>query len=162
VNSSRVLSLAAVGIVIIITVPLKLSDFGVVQERLSRNLEQASAALLRRQAFEVDIDNRFGLFVISAKNSDCRLQIYEAAAEGFNAAAIEAESPKNAQSVFEYRGKLWKSQPTLYATISKNWNRLKWRLGVDSSWSPMILIVAVGRCAIETLPWNELASIRAE
>jgi hypothetical protein len=161
VNSSRVLSLGALGIALLITVPLKLSDFSAVQQRLSHNLEQATAALLTREGFEVEIGNRFGFFVINAQGNNCRLQIREAASEGFNAEAIKADTPKDAQSVFEYRGKLWMSQPTFRATISKIWNRVKWQLGADSLWSPVISIAAVGPCAIETLPWDELASIRA-
>jgi hypothetical protein len=142
-------------------VPLKLSDFPAVQQRISHNLEQASAALLTREGFEIEIGNRFGFFVINAQENNCRLQVREAAARGFNADAIKADAPKGAQFVFEYRGKLWLSQPTFRATVSETWNRLKWQLGVDSSWSPVISIAAVGPCAIETLPWDGLASIRA-
>ena len=60
-----------------------------------------------------------------------------------------------------YRGKLWTNHPTFRATISELWMRLQRRLGFNSSWSPVISIAAVGPCAIETLPWDELATIRA-
>jgi hypothetical protein len=161
VNFSRLLSLTALGIAIVITVPLKLSDFAAVEQRLSHNLEQASTAFLAREGFETENGKRFGFFLINAQDNNCQLQLREAASEGFNADAIRADTPKDTQLVFEYRGKLWISHPTFRAAVSKAWNRLKWRLGVDSSWSPVISIAAVGRCAIETLPWDELATIRA-
>jgi hypothetical protein len=161
VNFSRLLSLTALGIAIVITVPLKLSDFKAVQQRLSHNLAQASVALLARRGFQTEIGDRFGFFVINAQENDCRLQIREAASEGFNVDAIRADTPKETQLVFEYDGKLWMSHPTFRAAISKAWNRLKWQLGVDGSWRPVISIAAVGPCAIETLPWDELATIRA-
>jgi len=157
-----VLSFGILGTAILITVPPKLSDFAVVQQRLSHNLEQAIAALVTREGFEVEIGNRFGSFVINAQKNNCRLQIREAAAEGINADAIKANAVNEAQSIFEYRGKLWINQPTFRATISKIWNRVKWQLGVDSLWSPVISIAAVGPCAMETMPWDELASIRAK
>jgi len=160
VNSSRVLSLGAAAIAIMITVPLKLGDFRVLQQRLRYDLQQESAALLVREGFAIEIGTRFGFFVINAREKDCRMQIRETAIEGFNTDLIKADAPKDAQLVFEYRGKLSTDHPTLRATISELWTRLQWRLGLNSSWSPVISIAAVGPCAIETLPWKELASIR--
>ena len=160
-NSSRVLSLVALAIAIIITVPLKLHDFAADQQRLRYNLQQASVALLAREGFEIEIGTRFGFFVINAQEKDCRLQIRETATEGFNADLMKADAPKDAQLVFAYRGKLWTNHPTFRATISELWMRLQRRLGFNSSWSPVISIAAVGPCAIETLPWDELATIRA-
>ena len=160
-NSSRLLSIAAVGIAIVVTVPFKLNNFTAVQQTLSANLEQASAALLAREGYKIEIDDRFGFFVINGQQNQCQLQIREAAPEGFNTEAIKAHAPKDAELSFEYRGKLWTSPPTYRATLSKSWNRLKWALGVDNSWSPVIAVAAVGSCAIDTLPWDELASIHA-
>lgn len=164
-NSSRLLSLGAIGVALVITVPPKLSDslsdLPAVQQRLAHNLEQETTALLAREGFAIEVAHRFEYFEINAQKNDCGLHIREAAAEGYNVEDIKTEVTKDAQLVFEYRGKLWISFPTFHATISKFWNRVKWRLGADSSWSPVISIAAVGRCEIETLPWDELASIRA-
>ncbi len=164
-NSSRVLSLGALGLAIIITVRLKLSDslsdFPAVQQRLGHNFEQATAALLAREGFAVEVGDSSGYFVINAQKNDCRLRLGEAAPEGYNIDAIRADAPKDAQLTFEYRGKLWMSHPTLRATISEFWSRVKWQLGVDNSWSPVISIAAVGPCPIETLDWDKLANIRA-
>jgi hypothetical protein len=160
VNSSRVLSLGALAIALAVTVPLKLSDLTAFKEPLKLNLQQASAALLTREGFEIKIGNSFGFSVIDAQQNNCRLQIRQTVAAGFNVDAINANAPKDAQLAFEYRGKLWKNHPTFRATTSEIWSRLKWQLGVDNSWSPVISIATVGPCAIETLPWDELASIR--
>ena len=157
-NFSRILSFGALAITLAITLPLKLT---VVPQRLSHNFEQAIATLLTSKGFEIKIGSRFGLFVISAMHNSCRLEIREAFAQGYNTDAIEADSPKDAQFVFEYNGKLWTKLPTLRATISGLWSRFKWQLGMDTWWSPMISIAAVGPCSIETLPWDEVASIRA-
>ena len=160
-NFSRLLSLLGLGLAILITVPLKLSDFEAIQTRISNNLERATAAFLSHEGFEVEVDSRIDAFVINARANDCHLQIREARTEGFNTDAIKATAPTGAQFVFEYRGKLWMSQPKFTATMLKFWNRVKWQLGLDSIWSPVISIAAVGPCALETLGWNELANIRA-
>jgi hypothetical protein len=162
VNSSRLLSLGALGLALAITVPPKLRDFSVVQQTLRDNLEKASAGLLARDGFE--FKSREPLpwsFVIDAQRNDCQLQIQELATEGFNADAIKIKAPEDAQFVFEYRGKLWMSDPAFRATITELWNRLKWRFGVDSSWSPVISITAVGPCAIKSMSWEDVASIQA-
>jgi hypothetical protein len=160
-NSSRVLSLGAVGLALLITVPPKLRDPSVVQQKLSHNLEQASAGLLAREGFETTLGNRYGFFLVTAQKNDCHVQIQGTPAEGFDFDAKMATAPKDSQLVFEYRGKLWTHEPTLRATITEFLNRLKWRFDLDNSWSPVISILASGPCAIEKLPWEELASIEA-
>ena len=154
-------SLGALGIALAITVPLKLNDLTAFKEPLNHNLQQASAAFLTRYGFEVKIGSILGSPVIDAQQSNCRLQIRQTVAAGFNVDAIKELAPKDAQFAFEFRGKLWKNHPTIRATISEIWSRLKWQLGLDNTWWPVISIATVGPCAIETLPWDELASIRA-
>jgi hypothetical protein len=154
------LSMGVLGIALAVTVPWKLSDLTAFKEPLSHNLQQASAAFLTRYGFEVKIGNSFGSPVVDAQRNNCRLQIRQTVAAGFNVDAIKELAPKDAQLVFEYRGKLWKNHPTVHATISEIWSRLKWQLGLDNMWLPVISIATVGACSIETLPWDELASIR--
>jgi hypothetical protein len=156
------LSIVALGIALVITVPPKLRDFSVVQQALRDNLERASANLLARDGFAIDIREPLPWsFVINAQRKNCQLQIRKLANEGFDVAAIKAEAPKDAQFVFEYRGKLWMTDPTFRATVSEFWDRLKWRFGMDSSWSPVISVTAVGPCAIETMSWDKLGRIQA-
>ena len=159
-NSSRALSLAAVSLALLVTVPLKLTDAGAAQQSLSQNLEQAIATMLAEEGFELKIGAHFG-FVVDAQQNNCRLQLREAVAAGYNADAITKDSPKSAQLAFEYGGKLWNSHPTLRATISAIWSRLKWQLRIDNSWSPVVSIAATGRCTIEKLPWQRIANVRS-
>jgi len=160
-NSSRMLSFGALGIALLITVPPKVSDYEALQIRLDHAVEEASTALLERRDFELKVENRSGYFEIDAHGHDCQLQIRNAAAEGYNADEIKREAPKGAQLAFAYRGRVWMNHPTLQAAISHLWSRLKWQLGVDNKWFPVIAIAAVGACGIETLPWGQLASVRA-
>lgn len=159
-NFSRVLSVGLVGIAIVVTVPLKLRDFAAAQRSLNQNLEQASAAMLAREGFDINIGDRAG-FVVNAQKGNCQLQIRKAAIAGFNLDAIKADAPKGAQLAFAFQGKLLTNHPRFRATFSEIWNRLAWQLGVGGSWSPVISIAAVGSCAIANLPWGELASIQA-
>lgn len=156
------LSLAALGVAILVTVPLKLSNIGSVQQTLSHNLEQTSASMLVQQGFSIESGNRYGVFFINARHDDCRLQVTEAVAKGFNIEAIKATTPQDAQLVFEYHGRLWEAHPTFRATISEIWSRLKWQLGMGGSWSPVVSIAAIGHCSIKSLPWGELATIQAD
>jgi hypothetical protein len=160
VTFSRLLSFGLVGIALVITVPLKLRNFAAAQQTLNQNLEKASATMLARKGFNIKIADRVG-FVVNAQKDDCQLQIRKAAIAGFNLDAIRADAPKGAQLAFAYQGKLWTSHPRFRATLSEIWNRLTWQLGVGGSWSPVISVAALGPCAIEKLPWSELASIHA-
>ena len=160
-NSSRLFSLGALGLALVITVPPKLRDFSVIQQTVRDNLERASVSMLARDGFAIEIKKPSWSFIINARRSDCQLQIRELAPEGFDADAIKVGAPEDSQFVFEYRGKLLMSDPAFRATIAEFWNRLKWRFGVDSSWSPVISIAAVGACAIKSMPWGEIASIQA-
>jgi hypothetical protein len=160
-NSSRVLSLTALGIALLLTVPPKLSDYETLELTRDRALEEASTNLLARQGFEFKIKNHSGYFEINAQQDDCRLQIRDAAAQGYNVDEITTEVPKGSQLIFAYRGRLWTSHPTLRATISELWSRLKWQLALDNLWFPVISIAAVGHCATETLQLDRLATIRA-
>ena len=160
-NFSRIISLGVVGIAILITVPLKVSNFGVVQKKLSDSLEQATIAILVREGFEVTTGNRYGSFLITAQQNDCQLQIQEAAAEGFDVDAIGVNGNRDARIAFEYNGKLSTSHPTIRATISKIFDRFEWKLGMTTSWSPVISITSIGHCPLNTIPWREVATIQA-
>ncbi len=160
-NSSRVLSLVVIGLALVVTVPLKLADYAAAKYALSRNLQQAIVAMLTSEGFEVKTGDVFGSFVVDALHNDCRLQLREAAAQGYNADAITNAS-KGARLAFEYRGELWESHPTLRATIAEIWDRFRWHLGIDNSWSPVVSIAAKGPCAINALPWQGIAKIQTD
>jgi hypothetical protein len=129
-------------------------------DRVSDDLERAVVTLLNREGFRTELGHKFGQFEINAFRDACRLQIKEAAAQDYNTAGISAEMPKDAQLVFAYGGELWKKHPTIRATLAQIWNRLRWRFGVDDSWSPVVAIAAVGSCPLNSLPWEQIANIR--
>jgi len=139
---------------------IKLYDFASVRDALSRDLEEACVAFFKREGFDVETGTRFGFFVIDARLNDCRLEVSEAVPEGYNADAVAAHAPQGAQVFFEYHGELSSVHPTTRATLARLWNQLKWQLDLDKSWSPVLAIAAVGPCAVATLPWSELATIR--
>jgi hypothetical protein len=161
VNSSRVLSVViVVGLALLATVPLKLGDFTAAQRTVSRNLQQAIVAMLASQAFDIKSGVILGNFVIDAQNDNCHLQLRGAPAQGFNIDAIKIDS-KDAALAFEYGGEIWESHPTLRATVSETWSWLKWLLKIDNSWSPVVSVAAKGPCEIGALPWQRIATIRA-
>ena len=162
-NSSRVLSLLiVVGLALVITVPPKLADFAVAEQALNQHLQQAIVAMLTSEGFEIKSSDIFDSFVVvDAQHDDCHLQLRKVPAQGYNVDALKRDS-KDAQLAFEYRGELWKSHPTLRATISEIWSRFKWHLKIDNSWSPVISVMAKGACDIAALPWARIATIRVE
>lgn len=160
-NFSRTLSFAAIGAALLITVPAKLGDYNVVADRVSDDLERSLVSFLNREGFRTEIGHRFGAFEINAYRGGCRLQIKEAAAQGYNTDEIAAKLPKDAALVFAYRGKLWISHPTFRATVAQIWNRLRWRFGIDDAWSPVVAIASVGACPVDALPWRDIAIMHA-
>jgi hypothetical protein len=160
VNSTRVLSVVTVvGLVLLVTVPLKLADLSTAKLSLSRNLHQAIVSMLASQGFDIKSGNIFGDFIVDARHNACHLQLREATAS--NVAAIKNAS-KGARLAFEYRGEILESHPTLRSIISENWNRLKWHFKIDNSWSPVVSVAAKGACEIGTLPWQRIATIRVD
>jgi hypothetical protein len=162
VNSSRVFSLVVVvGLALLVTVPLKLADFGAARPLLSRSLHQAIVAMLTNEGFSVKNGDIFGYFVVDAQHDNCHLQLREAPAYGNNVDAIKMAS-KDARLEFAYRGELSDSHPTLRATVLEIWNRFKWYLKIDNSWSPVVSVAAKGACGIAALPWQRIATIRLD
>lgn len=161
-NSSRVLSLIiVVGLALLVTVPPKLADFTTGQQSLDRHLQQAIVAMLASKGFDIKSSDNVEGVVVDAQQDDCHLQLRKVPAQGFNVDALKRDS-KGAQLAFAYRGELSERHPTLRATISQIWSRLRWHLKIDNSWSPVVSVTAKGACAIATLPWARIATISTE
>ena len=163
VNSSRALSLLiVVSLALTITVPLKVADFAAAEQSANRHLQHAIIAMLAGEGFDVkSADIYSNVVAVDAQRDGCRLQLKNAPIQSYDVDALENAS-KDASLAFEYRGELWKSHPTLRAAVSEIWSRLKWRLKIDNSWSPVVSVVAQGVCDIAALPWPKIATIRME
>ena len=161
VNSSRALSLLiVVGLALIITVPLKLANFAGAEQSVNRHLQQAIIAMLASEGFDIkSADISGNVVVVDAQRDGCHLQLRNVPAQGYVVDALKNAS-KDAQLAFEYRGKLSERHPTLRATMSEIWSRLKWRLKIENSWSPVVSVVANGACNTAALPWSRIATIR--
>jgi hypothetical protein len=150
-----------VGLALLVTVPLKLASFADAEQSLNRHFQQAIVAMLAGEGFNVKSSENFGSFVVDAQHDDCHLQLRKVPAQGYNVDALKIES-EGVQLAFEYRGELWERLPTLRATISEIWSRLKWHLKIDDSWSPVVSVTAKGACRIAALPWARIATISTE
>lgn len=161
-NSLRVLSIVfVVGLAVAVTVPLKLADFGAARQLVSRNLQQTIVAVLGNEGFEIKSGDFFGAFVVDAERDNCHLQLREAPAYGYNVDSIKIRS-KDALLTFAYRGQLWNNHPRLRATALEVWDRFKWYLKINNSWSPVVSVAARGACELGALPWRRIATIRAD
>jgi hypothetical protein len=162
VNSSRVLSLLLiVGLALIVTVPLKVTDFAAAEQSQSRHLRQAIVAMLTNEGFDIKSANVVGPLVVDAQRNDCHLQLKKVQAQGYSVDAIRAAS-KEARVAFAYHGVLWESHPTFRATISEIWSRFKWHLKIDDSWLPVVSVASKGPCPLGALPWQRIAKIRSD
>jgi hypothetical protein len=160
VNSSRALKIAALAAAIAATVAVKAVTANRVDPATIDNLRGAVVKLLSRERFETQVSNRFG-FVVDAQRDRCRLQVRQTFFEGFNLDANSLNAPKGARILFAYRGELLREYPALRISTARNWHRIMWRLGVDDGWVPPVTIAAIGDCALENLPWGELAGLHA-
>ena len=161
-NSSRVLSLLiVVGLALLVTVPLKLAEITAAERSLNRHLQQEIEAMLASKGFDIKSTDKFDGVVVDAQRDDCHLQLRKVPVQGYNVDALKRDS-KDAQLAFAYRGELSEDHPSLRATIAEISSRLKWRLKMDNSWSPVVSITAKGACAIAALPWARIATICTE
>jgi hypothetical protein len=162
VNSSRVLSLLLiVGLALIVTVPLKVVDFTVAEQSLSRRLQQAIVAMLTNEGFEIKSVSVGGGVVVDAQHNDCHLQLRKVQAQGYSVDAIKMAS-EDARLAFAYHGVLSGSHPTLRATVSEIWSRFKWHLKIDNSWLPVVSVASKGPCFIDAMPWQRIAKIQTD
>ena len=161
-NSSRVLSLLiVVGLALLVTVPPKLADFATAQHSLNHHLQQAIVAMLASKGFDIKSSDNVDGVVVDAQHDDCHLQLRKVPVQGYNVDALRKDL-KDAQLAFAYRGELSESHPTLRATISEIWSRVRWHLKIDDAWSPVVSVTAKGPCGIAELPWARIASISTE
>jgi hypothetical protein len=149
--------LIVIGLALLVTVPPKLADFTAAQQSLNRHLQQAIVAKLASKGFDIKSSDNVGGVVVDAQQGNCHLQLRKVPAQGFNVDALKRDS-KDAQLAFAYRGELSERHPTLRATISEIWSRLRWHLKIDDSWSPVVAVTAKGACGIAALPWARIAT----
>ena len=119
-----------VGLALIVTVPLKVTDFAASEQSLNCHLQQAIVAMLTNEGFDIKSASIVGSVVVDAQHNDCHLQLRRVPAQGYSVDALKAAS-KEARLAFAYHGVLWESHPRLRATISEISSRFKWHLKID-------------------------------
>jgi hypothetical protein len=154
VKSSSTLKVAALGLILAVTISIK--AVGLRPDRPSdEKLNEAIVALLSRAHFAVEQNALVSGVEIVGRAPDCRIAVRDAFPQGYNLEAI-ATWAKDAQLHYAFRGELFEQPPTYRATAAFVWARALRQFGLHPAWSPLLAIASTGTCALNTLAWGGL------
>jgi len=120
-------------------------------------VHDAVVTFLSRHQFHLDGNGS----LISATSGDCRLLIRGMDSRGYNLDAINVMHAQKGRLSFVFKGKVYLERPIniTETTLSHYWTRLKQKLGIVAVSHPVLAVSASGSCALEALPWNEIAEL---
>jgi len=153
----RALKLGVVAAVFAATIALKSTGPKEAPRPTGIDLDQTIENWLARQGFAVS-PGAFGHGSLGRKN-DCQVHVENVELDGENLQAMRIREPDNAREFFVYRGRILSDYPSLRVDVGEIWRRISLRLGFSASRVPCLVIWATGPCAVEALPWMELAEI---
>jgi len=96
---------------------------------------------------------------IYASSGNCRLAMRQVDPQGYNLDAIKTIDAKEGQLFFVFKGLVYTDQPLASTILSHYWFRLQQKLGLHPSWNPVLAVVSSDSCAMDALPWKELAQL---
>lgn len=153
---------------LLLTLPLTLS-FRVLAGRPPQSIapelfERTVSEFLSRNAYDVTVRHQSKRPLIRAVAKDCRIAVLQVVPEGWSDDALRVPGKGFTDRdgiVFVYRGHVLREQPTAASTIRDIWTRFRQRLGIGTSWTPILAVRSSPACSIEALPWGEIAEIRS-
>jgi len=95
--------------------------------------------------------------MLPAKSADCSLRIVEVSPSGWHRDVLAQLALPGEQVLFVYRGNTFPSQPIWQTFLDHNWRRLLAYAGLRPPERPVFGILASPTCALQELPWAQLA-----
>ncbi len=119
-------------------------------------LGEAVAAFLLQHGFEPRVEKRGGVFV-HASAGKCRMLISEAVPQGWNRNTIEWWAKPVGRLTYVFDGAVHAHEPFLVPMLDDYWRRVRVRFGLSPNRHPVLAVAASDDCAVDALPWWELA-----
>jgi hypothetical protein len=97
--------------------------------------------------------------MLPAIKGGCNLRVAEVSPIGWHRDVLARLALPEEQVAFVFDGNVFSAQPVWKTFISHNWNRLLAYAGLHPPDQPVLGIIASPGCALQELPWGELASL---
>jgi hypothetical protein len=120
-------------------------------------LGKAVTSFLLEHGFESQLETRVDQILIHASSGKCRMLISEAAPQGWNRSSIELLAKPVGRLSYVFDGAVHEYEPFLAPMIDHYWTRARIKMGFSPSRHPVLAVAASDECAINALPWSELA-----
>lgn len=142
-----------------LTVPLKFMLPSTARPGRDHDLSAPVSAFLTRHGFQSRVEQRPAGLFIHATAGGCRMLIREATPQGWNRDSIDAVGRQVGRIAYVFDGATYDEQPVVQTTLSFYWTRLRAQMGLNPARHPVLAVAASEPCAIEALPWREVAEI---
>jgi hypothetical protein len=124
------------------------------------NLRNPTASFLQRHGYSVapvGADSYPSKVLVAAsKGFNCRLQIIEAQARGYDQNAIRQMARPTDDFFVIFQGAVYDAQPILQTRVYYYWDRLRREMGVAVPPRPVLAVIASAPCSARDLPWNDV------
>ena len=145
---------------VVISVSLKVVAASSLPPPPAREASEAVSAVLARQGFTVganaaDID----LLTVFAHARHCDLRLAVVSPHGWHRNLVRRLVAPDEKIVFVFDGKTYDDQPVWRTWASFYEARVRQYLGLDAATKPVLAVLATPSCAIESLPWSEVATV---
>jgi hypothetical protein len=121
------------------------------------NVNDSVIAFLTRHKFQSNGPSNTGR--IYAASADCQLIIQQMVPQGYNLDAIKTVIAKEGRLSFVYQGQVYGEQPPANTTLNHYWTHLQRHLGLNAREKPVFAVVSSESCAVDALPWKEIAEV---
>jgi hypothetical protein len=141
------------------TVPLKLM-YRPGAENKRPNPTPSIVAFLARHGYQPQVENGPGGDNIYGTADGCRVLIRRVVDDGSNLDVLVLRARAVGSLVFVFNGVVSTAPPLTAWLIRHYVTRLGELMGLQSGEFPMLAVAAPQECAVDTLPWRELAEIK--
>ena len=83
--------------------------------------------------------------------------ISEAAPQGWNRSTLELLAKEVGRLTYVFDGAVHVEEPFLAPILDQYWTRVRIKMGLSPNRHPVLAVAASDDCAVDALPWRELA-----
>jgi hypothetical protein len=120
-------------------------------------LGEAVVPFLLEHGFESHLEKSSDGVLVHATAGQCRMLISEATPQGWDRHQNELLAKPVGRLSYIFDGALRPNEPFLAPMLDRWWMRVRIKLGLSPNYHPVFAVAASEDCAVDTLPWWQLA-----
>jgi len=97
--------------------------------------------------------------MLPAAKAGCKLTVAEVSPFGWHRDVLTRLARPDEQVAFVFNGTVYSAQPVWKTFFAQNWRRLLTYAGLHPPEQPVLGIIASPGCALNELPWSDVASL---